>query len=115
MKKFRKVETFGNYFEDFFVQQNQRIKDKIIWTLELVEDIDKVPKKYFDYIEDGIYEIRIKVGSNIFRILCFFDDGKLIILLNAFQKKTQKTPRAIITKAKKLRRLYYEENEKDES
>ena len=52
-------------------------------------------------MEDGIYEIRIKVGTDIYRIFSFFDDGKLVVLLHAFQKKTQKTPKKEIQKAKK--------------
>jgi len=59
---------------------------------------------------DGIYEIRIKLRSNIFRVFCFFDDGKLIILMDAFQKKTSKTPKQQIKKAEKIKQEY--ENEK---
>jgi len=62
--------------------------------------------------EDALYEIRIKAGANIFRIFCFFDEGKLVILLNGFQKKTQKTPRNEIEKALKLKNRYYEDKTK---
>jgi phage-related protein len=57
---------------------------------------------------NGIWEIRVKVGSDIFRVFCFFDKGNLIILLNGFQKKTQKTTKNEIKKAEKLRTKYYE-------
>ncbi len=57
------------------------------------------------YIQtDGLYEIRVKQGSDIFRIFCFFDEGELIVLANGFQKKTQKTPKSEIEKALKIKK-----------
>ncbi len=61
---------------------------------------------------DGLYEIRVSSGNNIFRIFCFFDEGQLVILLNGFQKKTQKTPKPEIERAKKLKKQYYEDKQK---
>ena len=61
---------------------------------------------------NGLYEARIKLGSNIWRVFCFFDKGKLVILLNGFQKKTQKTPRKEINKALKLMESYYNDKNK---
>jgi phage-related protein len=61
---------------------------------------------------DGIFEIRIEVGSNIFRIFCCFDKGNLVILFNAFQKKTQKTPKKEIELAEKLKKEYFEQKKK---
>jgi len=55
---------------------------------------------------DGLYEIRVKNGSDIFRIFCFFDEGKLVVLANGFQKKTQKTPKQEIEKALKIKKEY---------
>ncbi|HAH55649.1 MAG TPA: hypothetical protein DCM02_10340 [Flavobacterium sp.] len=55
-------------------------------------------------------EIRVKQGSDIFRIFCFFDKGKLIVLANGFQKKTQKTPKKEIDKALKIKQEYENEN-----
>lgn len=71
--------------------------------------MERIPSQFFKHLEDGIYEIRVKVGSDIFRIFCFFDEGRLIILLHALQKKRQKLPRKDIVKAKKLRSKYYED------
>lgn len=59
---------------------------------------------------DGLYEIRVKQGSDIFRIFCFFDEGKLIVLANGIQKKTQKTPKSAIEKALKIKKEYEREN-----
>jgi phage-related protein len=58
---------------------------------------------------DGLYEIRVKQGSDIFRIFCFFDEGKLIVLASGFQKKTQKTPKSEIEKALKIKKEYEQE------
>ena len=88
------------------------MKAKIIWTLELIEELERVPETYLKHLEntDGLYEIRVQQGSDIFRIFCFFDQGQLIILTNGFQKKTQKTPKKEIEKALKIKNEY--DNEK---
>ena len=69
-----------------------------------------VPERFFKHLEgtDGIYEMRVKVGSDIYRIFCFFDQGQLIILLNGFQKKKDKTPRQEIIRAERLKKEYYD-------
>lgn len=61
----------------------------------------------------GLFEARIKLGSNIWRVFCFFDKGKLVILLNGFIKKTQKTPKKEIDKAVRLMKEYYEQKNKE--
>ncbi len=70
-----------------------------------------IPKKYFNHMEDtdGLFEIRVEVGSNIFRVFSFFDEGNLVILLNGFQKKSQKTPKNEIELAEKLKKEYFNE------
>ncbi|MBU1762140.1 MAG: type II toxin-antitoxin system RelE/ParE family toxin, partial [Bacteroidetes bacterium] len=85
---------FKNYFQDFFDKQSKKVKAKIVWTFELIEDLQRVPETYLKHLEntEGLYEIRVQTGSDIFRIFCFFDKGKLIVLAHGFQKKTQKTP-----------------------
>ncbi|KAF2509929.1 type II toxin-antitoxin system RelE/ParE family toxin [Flavobacterium foetidum] len=110
--KFRFVFFFKDYFEIFFNKQEEKVKAKIIWTIRVIEYAEKIPSTYLKYIDntDGLYEIRIQLGSNIFRIFCFFDEGRLIVLANGFQKKTQKTPRKEIKKALKIKKEY--ENEK---
>ena len=110
-KKYRTVIAYKDYFEDFLLTQKQKVKEKIAWTFLLIEDIQQIPETYLKHIEgtDGLYEIRIQLGSNIFRIFCFFDEGKLIVVTNGFQKKTQKTPKQEIEKALKIREEYYED------
>ena len=111
MNKYRTVITYKNYFEDFLAKQRQKVREKIFWTFLLMEEIQKIPENYLKHLEgtEGLYEIRIQVGSEIFRILCFFDEGKLVVLANGFQKKTQKTPKKEIVKALKIMEEYYED------
>ena len=111
-KKIRTVTFYKDYFVDFFVKQREKVQDKITWTLEIIEHIEKIPETYLKHIEntDGLYEFRVKQGSDIFRIFCFFDRGKLIVLANGFQKKTQKTPKKEIDKALKIKQEYENEN-----
>lgn len=111
--KVRTILLYKEHFAEFFAKQRQKVKDKIIWTLNLIEELPYVPETYLKHLEgtDGLYEIRVQQGSDIFRILCFFDKGKLIVLANAFQKKTKKTPRQEIEKALKIKEEYYAEKE----
>ncbi len=80
--------------------------------MELIEQLEKIPETYLKHLEntDGLYEIRVKQGSDIFRIFCFFDKGKLIVLANGFHKKEQKTPKKEIEKALKIKKEYENEN-----
>ena len=75
-----------------------------------------VPEKFLKHLEgtEGLYEIRVKSGSNIFRVFCFFDGGRLVILLNAFQKKSEKTPKKEIVLAEKMKKQYFLEKSKGE-
>lgn len=111
-QRHRKITFYKNYFQDFFDKQTKKVKAKIIWTFDLIEELQRVPEIYLKYIEnsDGLYEIRVQLGSNIFRIFCFFDQGQLVVLANGFQKKTQKTPKKEIEMALKIKSEY--ENEK---
>ena len=106
----RNIFYYKNYFFDFFDKQNPEVKTKINWTLQLIATIERVPEKYFKHLSDstGIYEIRVEVSSNIVRVFCIFDKEKLIILLNGFHKKTQKTPKNEIELAEKLKKQYFD-------
>jgi len=86
---------------------------KVAWVLRLVRDLNFVPKEYLKKLvnTNDIWEIRVQSGSNIFRILCFFDKGNLIVLTNGFAKKTQKTPVKEIELAEKRKQEYLIRNE----
>ncbi len=73
-----------------------------------------IPTKFFKHLSgtDGLYEIRIESGSNIYRIFCCFDEGNLVVLFNVFQKKTRKTPKKDLDLAVKLKEEYFNSKEK---
>lgn len=110
--KQRTIIFYKDYFQKFFAKQKEKVKDKIIWTFDLIEELTKVPETYLKHIENtnGLYEIRVQIGSDIFRIFCFFDKGQLVVIINGFQKKSQKTPKKEIEKAIKIKQEYEEEN-----
>ena len=109
-QKTRTIIFYKEYFSEFFIKQRQKVKDKIVWTFDLIELIDNVPETYLKHLQgtDKLYEIRVQSGSDIFRIFCFFDKGSLVVLANGFQKKTQKTPKQEIEKALKIKIEYYD-------
>ncbi len=115
MNRVREVIAYKNYFEDFLLKQPKKVQDKIFKVVEIIETYERVPSKYLKAIigTNGLYEARIKLASNIWRVFCFFDKGKLVILLNGFTKKSQKTPKKEIDKALTLMNLYYKEKHEE--
>ena len=114
-RRCRRIIFYKNYFEDFFMAQSEKVREKVIWTLDLIEELDRVPETYLKHLvdTDGLFEIRIQQGSDIFRIFCFFDRGRLVVLANGFQKKTIKVPKNEMDRALRIKAEY--ENEKKDS
>jgi phage-related protein len=112
--KVREVIAFQDHFEKFLKEQPVKVQNKIFKVIEIIETYERVPSTYLKAITgtNGLYEARIKLASNIWRVFCFFDKGKLVILLNGFTKKTQKTPKKEIQKALNLMELYYNSKKK---
>jgi phage-related protein len=112
-RKKRTVVFYKDYFEVFFVKLREKVKNKIIWTFELIEDLPRVPETYLKHIENsgGLYEIRVQQGGDILRIFCFFDQSNLVVILNGFKKKTQRTPRKEIETATVIMKEYFNEKE----
>jgi phage-related protein len=110
MEQVRELIFYKNYFHDFFNLQAVKVKEKIDYVLFVLTHAERVPEKFLKHIEGqrGLYEIRVEVGSNIFRIFCCFDKGKIVVLFNGFQKKTQKTPKQEIELAIKLMNEYFD-------
>ena len=110
MDQIRELIFYRHYFEEFFTKQIGKVKEKIDYVLFVLTHAERVPEKFLKHMEGqkGLYEIRIEVGNNIFRIFCCFDKGKIVVLFNAFQKKAQKTPKAEIDLALKLMNEYFE-------
>lgn len=106
----REIEYYENYYLEFFDALKPEVQKKFNWTLELVATLERIPEKYFKHLtnSNGIFEIRVEYASNIFRVFSFFDRENLVILVNGFQKKTQKTPKKELELAEKLKREYLE-------
>lgn len=104
----RKIILYKNYFLEFYTSQENKVQEKIEYVLDMLRFEKRVPKKFFKALEntEGIYEVRVITTFKSIRILCFFDDGNLIVLVNCFVKKTQKNPRKEINLAEKLRKEY---------
>ena len=113
MKQERKIIFHEHYFQDFYLEVNDSVKDKIGYVFRVIKTVEKVPEKFLKHISgtEGLYEIRIESGSDIYRVFCCFDRGNLVVLFNAFQKKTQKTPKSEIEIAKKLKLEYFTSKE----
>jgi len=109
----RDVIVYGSYFWDFYNKQSDDVQTKIDWVIGLVRSLRIVPIRFLKYLEgtDGLYEIRIKLNNNNYRVFCCFDKGRIVILFNGFQKKTEKTPKQEIERATKLKHQYYEEKQ----
>jgi len=111
--RMRKVNFYKNRsgkspVEEFLDSLSSKQVQKIIWVLEVIEELNIVPKHYFKKLvnTDNIWEVRIILSSNIFRLLGFLDSKNLVILTNGFVKKTQKTPQNEIKLAEKRKMDY---------
>lgn len=105
----RKIGIYGIYFEDFYIGQTQKVKDKIDYVLDIIKHVNQIPIKFLKHIEgtEGLYEIKVKTTFKNIRIFCFFDQGNLIILTNSIEKKSQKTPKEPLDLAIKLKQEYF--------
>src|SRR5690606_22083447 len=114
--KVREIIAFKHYFEDFLMKQPPRVQDKIFKIIEAMETLERVPSSYLKHLTgtSGWYEARIQLGSNIWRVFCFFDGDKLVVLMNGFQKKTQKTPKNQIDKALNIMAEYYKQKDTED-
>lgn len=104
----RKIYLYKNHFLDFYRQQNGKEQEKIDFVLDLIRFERHVPRKFFKALKNtkGIYEIRVRTAFKAIRILCFYDHQNLVVLINCFLKKTQKTPKKEIELAEKLKIEY---------
>lgn len=105
----REIIFYEHHFIEFYRDQNQKVKEKIQYVFELIKQVDKVPEKFLKHLTgtNGLYEIRVEYQSNIYRIFCCFDEGKLVVLFNGFEKKSNKTPQRELDKAKQLMKDYF--------
>jgi phage-related protein len=110
---YRNVLYYEEHYLDFFNDLKPEVQKKFNWTLLLISTVERVPEKYLKHItgSKGLYEVRVESASDIFRVFCFFDEDKLVILLNGFQKKTWKTPKNQMKRAEQLKEQYYYEKQ----
>ncbi len=94
--------------EEFLDSLTGKQAQKVLWVLQLIEELERVPRQYFKKLIDreGIWEVRVQFGNDIFRLLGFFYGGALLILTNGFAKKTQATPAQEITLALRRKNEY---------
>jgi len=106
----RKIIFHGEHFLNFYKKLDSGVKSKIQYVFELIKQVERVPMKFLSPMTgySGLFEIRVEYQSNIFRIFCCFDEGRLVVLFNGFQKKSQKTPKKEIEKAMRLKKEYFE-------
>jgi phage-related protein len=107
----RQIVFYKEHFLDFYKGLDDNVKNKIQYVFELIKQVERVPDKFLAPMTsyNGLFEIRVEYQSNIYRIFCCFDQGKLVVLFNGFQKKTQKTPKTEIEKAMRLKQEYFEQ------
>ena len=100
--------------EEFLDSLTGKQAQKVLWVLQLIEELDGIPRQYFKKLVDseGIWEVSIQFGNDIFRLLSFFDGGTLLILTNGFAKKTQKTPTQEIALAVRRKEDYLSRRKK---
>lgn len=104
----RKIIAYKGYYQAFINKLSVKEQDKLRKALFLLRSLDKVPYHYIKYIRDGLYELRVSYGNNALRLFFIYDGNTIVILLNGFRKKTQKTPKKEIDQALKLKNEYYE-------
>ncbi len=108
MKIEREIIAYKNYFWDFMATLNSNESRKVYYILDMLKTQDRISEKFVKHIKDGLYELRAEYNSNIYRVFFCFDEGRIVILFNGFQKKTQRTPSNEINKALKIKAEYYE-------
>lgn len=99
----RRIIVFGRYFGEFLKGLTAKEREKVDYGLVLLKTQDRLPSKFVKHIRDGLYELRTEY------------EGKIVVLFNGFQKKTQRTPSNEIAKALKIKEEYYEYKRTDDS
>jgi len=87
----REIRFYEKHFINFYTSLNISIQEKVEYVFKIIRTVDRIPQKFLKYIEgtDGLYEIRIKSGSGIYRIFCCFDVGKIVVLFSACTKTVE--------------------------
>lgn len=103
----RRIIAYKGYYQEFMSKLSDQERKKVLRALLLMESSDKIPIHYIKYLEEEVFELRVSFGNNELRIFFIYDGDTIVVLFNGFRKKTQKTPRQELNKAKRLKNEYY--------
>lgn len=103
----RRILYYKQYFPDFYLSIEDGAQRKMDYVLDMLKTQQILNTRFVKHIRDGIYELRVQYGGNIYRVFFIFDGNNIVMLFNGFQKKTQHTPQSEIEKAIKLKKEYY--------
>lgn len=103
----RRIIAYKGYYQEFMSKLSDQERKKVLRALLLMESSDKIPTHYIKYLEEEVFELRVSFGNNELRIFFIYDGDTIVVLFNGFRKKTQKTPRQELNKAKRLKNEYY--------
>jgi len=104
----REITAYGSYYDDFMNTLTAAEQKKVHYILDLLATEDRISTKFVKYIKDELYELRALYNGNIYRIFFIFDEDRIVVLFNGFQKKSQETPEKEINKALRIKKEYYE-------
>lgn len=106
---YRSIVAYKDYFHDFIINQSKEVARKYNAVFRYICTQPRIPVKFFRSIQsaEGLFEIRVEMAGNIFRTFCCLDEGKIVVLFNSFQKKSQKTPTKEIDKAQAIMKEYF--------
>jgi phage-related protein len=87
--------------QEFLDSLPDKVGQKVVWVLKLIQDLEMIPSAYFKKLDatDDIWECRVRLGSDAYRLLAFFSKSAVIVFTRGFSKKSQKTPRREIERA----------------
>ena len=110
MEHIRKIIFFKTYFFEFFEKQEEKVKEKIDFSLFMLQTLRTIPSKHLGSTQEkNLFYLRVKQGSNIFRIFFCYDNESIVVIMNGFTKKSQKTPSSEIERAIKIKKEYFNE------
>ncbi|KIO46310.1 MULTISPECIES: type II toxin-antitoxin system RelE/ParE family toxin [Porphyromonadaceae] len=103
----RKIIAYGRYYNEFLSTLTEKERLKVKYILSLLETEDRIPTRFIKFVRDELYELRMQYNSNIYRIFFIFDEEKIVVLFNGFQKKSRKILVSEIERALKIKEEYY--------
>ena len=103
----RKIIAYGRYYNEFLSTLTEKERLKVKYILSLLETEDRIPTRFIKFVRDELYELRMQYNSTIYRIFFIFDEEKIVVLFNGFQKKSRKILVSEIERALKIKEEYY--------